>query len=79
MTGDLCSSRTSRILSAKECFEIQRPTVAGIQGLGALIYFSAKRVKFFHVRKQLATNLLLVGVRQPRNLRNGLFERFDHF
>jgi hypothetical protein len=28
--------------------------------------------------KQLAADLLLIGVRQARELRNGLFERFDH-
>ena len=44
----------------------------------ALVYFSAKRIELFDMREQLAANLLLIGVRKPGNLRDGLFERSDH-
>jgi hypothetical protein len=44
----------------------------------ALIYLVAKRIELFDMREQLATNLLLIGIRKPGNLRNGLFERLDY-
>jgi enamine deaminase RidA (YjgF/YER057c/UK114 family) len=46
--------------------------------MDALAYFRTKRIQFFYMRKQLATDLFLVGIRQPRNLCDSLFESFDH-
>src|SRR5258708_40363664 len=47
--------------------------------MDALIYFSTKRVELFDIRERLATDLLLIGLREAGNLRNGLFERSDRW
>ncbi len=71
-------SAMSRILPAKEGFHIQSAALAGIERLQTPVYFSAKRVELFDMRKQFAADLLLIGKGKPGNLRNGLFERSDH-
>src|SRR5664279_5445715 len=68
----------TRILPAKEILDIKSAALARIQRADALVYFGAKRVQLFDMGKQLAADLLLIGVRQARELRNGLFERVDH-
>src|SRR5258708_1388760 len=47
--------------------------------MDASIYFSTKRVELFGMRERLATDLLLIGLREAGNLRNGLFERSDRW
>src|SRR5260221_6081685 len=63
---------------AEEIFHIQDAAFVRIERMDALIYFSTERVEFFDMRQQLATDLFLIGLREPGNLRDGLFERFDH-
>lgn len=46
--------------------------------MDAPVYFSAKRVELFDMREQFPADLFLIGIRQPRNLRDGLFERSVH-
>ncbi len=62
----------------QEFFDVQSTALARIERTDALVYFTAERIELFDVREQLAANLFLIGVRQPRNLCNGLFERSDH-
>ena len=66
------------VLLAKEIFDIQRGPFVRIQRLDALIYFGTERVELLDMREQSATDLLLIGSRQSGNLRNGLFECFEH-
>jgi len=68
----------SRILPAKEILDIKGAALARIQRPDALVYFGAKGVQLFDMGKQLAADLLLIGVWQARKLCNGLFKRFDH-
>jgi hypothetical protein len=63
----------SRILLAKEILDIQDAALARIERGRALVYLTTKRIELFDMREQLAGDLLLIGLRQPRNLRNGLF------
>jgi hypothetical protein len=68
----------ARILVATEIFDIQGAAFASIERAETLVYFATKGIELFDVRKQPATDLFLIGVGQPRNLRNGLIERLDH-
>ena len=74
----VASYTEARILLAKEILDIQGAAFARIERTDALVYFAAKRIELFDVRKQSPADLFLIGIRQPGNLRNGLFERFDH-
>jgi len=67
-----------RILVAKEIFHIQGATLAFVQCLDALVYLSANRPKLFDMREQFPADLFLIGVREPGNLRDGLFESSNH-
>src|SRR5258708_38982916 len=68
----------SRILLAKEIFDIPGAAFARIERTGALVYFATKRIELFDMREQLSADLFLVGIRQPGDLRNGLFASSDH-
>jgi hypothetical protein len=68
----------SRILPAKEILDIQIAAFAGIQRTDAIVYFGTKSISARSAVKQLAADLLLIGVWQARKLCNGLFKRFDH-
>jgi hypothetical protein len=61
------------VFFANEVFDIHRATFAGVQRTQALVDISAKRVELFDMREKLATDLFLVGFRQPSKLSNGLF------
>jgi hypothetical protein len=67
-----------QILVAKEIFHIQGASFAFVQGLHALVYLGTKRPELFDVCEQFPSDLFLIGVRQPGNLRDGLFERSNH-
>jgi hypothetical protein len=67
-----------RILFAKEIFHIQGSALAFVQRLNAFIYLGTKRLESFDMREQFSADLFLISVREPGNLRNGLFERFNH-
>jgi hypothetical protein len=77
MAEGLCPTM-SQIVLAKEILNIQDAAFAGIERTDAFIYFTAKRVELLDMREQLATDLFLIGVRQPGDLRDGLFECSDH-
>lgn len=77
MTGALCSAMP-RILFAKKIFHVQGVALACIERTDAPVYFSTKCVELLDTREQLPANLLLIGIRQSGNFRNGLFERSDH-
>jgi len=57
---------------------ISKAAFARVERADALVYFTAKRIELLDMREQPATDLVLIGVRQSRNLRNGLFERSEH-
>jgi len=67
-----------RILAAKEIFHIQGAALAFVQRLDALVYLSANCLELFDMREQFSADLFLIGVREPGNLRDGLFERSNH-
>jgi hypothetical protein len=73
----LCSAMP-RILVAKEIFHIQGAALAFVQWLDALVYLNAKRLELFDMREQFSADLFLIGVREPGNLRDGLFEGSNH-
>ena len=68
----------SGVLPAEEILDIQSAAPARIQRAHTLVYFDTKRVQLFDMRKQLATDLFLIGIRKARDLRDSLFKRFDH-
>jgi hypothetical protein len=67
-----------RILVAKEVYHIQGAALAFVQRLDTFVYLGAKRLELFDMRQQFSADLFLIGVREPGNLRDGLFERSDH-
>lgn len=62
----------------KEILDIQSAAPSRIQRADTFVDFDTKRVQLFDMRKQLATNLFLIGIREARYLRDSLFKRFDH-
>ena len=68
----------SQILVAKEIFHIQGASPAFVQGLHALVYLGTKRLELFDMCQQFPAELFLICVREPGNLRDGLFERSNH-
>jgi hypothetical protein len=67
-----------RILVAKEIFHIHGAALAFVQRLNAFVYLGAKRLELFDMGEQFSADLFLIGVREPGNLRDGLFERSNH-
>ena len=68
----------ARIFLAEEIFHIQGATFARVERTDTLVDIGTERRQLFDVRKKLAADLLLIGIREPGNLRDGLFERSDH-
>jgi hypothetical protein len=46
--------------------------------MDASVYLMTKRIQLLDMRKQLAADLFLIGIREPGNFRDGLFECSDH-
>jgi len=63
MIGDL-GSAISRILLAKQVFDIHCATFARIQRTDAFVDFATESVQVFDMGQQLPTNFFLVGFRQ---------------
>src|ERR1700722_1020632 len=68
----------SRILLTEEILHIQDAALVCIERTDAFVNFSTQLVELFDMREQLPADLFLIGLRELRKLRNGLFERSDH-
>ncbi|MEH2523739.1 hypothetical protein V1288_001648 [Bradyrhizobium sp. AZCC 2176] len=68
----------SRILFAKESFHIEGAALARIERPHALVQLGAKRLEPVDMLEQFSADLFLIGVREPGNLRDGLFECSNH-
>src|SRR5215470_17909564 len=61
-----------------ELLESERVTLAGVEGPDALVELCTHAADFVDERQQAAPDLLLIGLRQSRQLGDRLFQHLDH-
>ena len=66
-----------RVLFREKFVDIERLALAGLQGPNAFVDFHTELPQLFDMRQQLPADLLLVGFRECRCFRYGLFKGLD--